>query len=49
MLTRAELAAIRAILETHYGWGHHLTQRIHEEWKATPPEPPKRENQPCEQ
>ena len=38
MLTRAELAAIRAILETRYGWNHPLTQRVHHAWQATPPE-----------
>lgn len=28
-LTRAELAALVAILETRYGWHHPLTQRLH--------------------
>ena len=39
MLTRADLAAIRAILETRYGWHHPLTQRVHQAWQAAPPEP----------
>lgn len=39
MLTRAQLAAIRAILETHYGWNHPLTQAIHRAHEATPPDP----------
>lgn len=39
MLTRSELIAIRAVLEVDLGWEHKLTQRVHEEWKATPPEP----------
>lgn len=38
MLTRAELAAIRAILEARYGWTHPLTQRVHRAHEATPPE-----------
>lgn len=39
MLTRAELAAIRAVLEVHHGWHDPLTQRVNQEWAATPPEP----------
>ena len=39
-LTRAQLAAIRAVLEVRLGWGHPLTQAIHETHEATEPEPP---------
>lgn len=39
-LTRADLAAIRAVLETRLGWQHPLTQRVHQEHEATPPEMP---------
>ena len=39
MLTRSELAAIRAVLEVRHGWSDPLTQRVHEEWAAAEPEP----------
>lgn len=39
MLTRAELAAIRAVLEVRLGWEHRLTQRVHDEWQTAQPEP----------
>ena len=35
-LTRAQLAAIRAVLEVRLGWDHPLTQAIHEAHEATP-------------
>lgn len=48
MLTRGELIAIRAVLEVRLGWAHKLTQRVHEEWAAQPPEPTQIEDQQCE-
>lgn len=39
MLTRAELAAARAVLEVHLGWNHLLTQAIHRAREATQPQP----------
>ena len=40
MLTRAELAAIVAVLETRLGWDHPLTQAAQRAHEATPPEMP---------
>lgn len=39
MLTRSQLAAIRAVLETRLGWNHPITQAIHRAWQQTPLEP----------
>lgn len=39
MLTRAQLAAARAVLENRLGWQHPLTQAVHAAYEATPPDP----------
>ena len=40
MLTRSQLTAILAVLETRLGWDHPLTQAVaHARDEATPPEP----------
>ena len=44
-LTRAQLAAIRAVLEVRLGWDHPLTQAIHETHEATEPEPTEEEKE----
>ena len=44
-LTRAQLAAIRAVLEVRLGWDHPLTQAIHAAHEATEPEPTEEEKE----